>query len=623
MTAPQPPTMLARVAGELGIMLTPALRTQVAHEQLRMVLTHTRVGTIAATLFAVMIAWHLRDRVPALQVNIWIAVKLLVAASRILLAQAYQRHARLNDPALHPLTSGDSSYGAATAEAGQDGLRWQRWTLWLLALDGLVWGIGAQRMMGEPQATTVLVMAAVDGICCVATFGLQVHLASSAAYVVPMLLLTTVGLAVRHDDIAMLTAASQVILLLLLLSTAAGASRRLTAGMLLRVHAQDLAAQKDAALQLAQQQIALRVQFLAKVSHELRTPLHGILGLARLMHLESRDAEATHRIELIESSGTHLLDLINDLLDVSRADAGHFVLNSETFELVSQVEQIADVCALRAADRGLAFHWHCEVARPHRVRGDVVRLRQVLHNLLGNAIKFTPQGEVQMRLQCQGEQMRLEVSDTGPGISESERGRIFQAFHQAERGGDEPTDGVGLGLTIAREIAQAMGGDIRVHSEPGRGASFIFTARLPPVDETSIDADGGPNAQQNGLPARVLVAEDDEVNAMIVCSFLDKLGVVHERVPDGKQAVSRALRETQRPQLVLMDCRMPVMDGWAATREIRAQERTLALPRLPVIALTATAGPADQAECIASGMDAVVAKPFTLEQLAQALRQAV
>ncbi|MBI5259972.1 MAG: response regulator [Burkholderiales bacterium] len=605
MTAvPQRPSMLDRIAGELGIVLTPALRAGVAQEQLRMVLTHTRVGTVAATLFAVLMAWHFRDRMPLPLVYGWIAAKLLVAAARVALARAYERVARQRGGEL----------------AADDGHRWQRWTLWLLAVDGLVWGAGAWRMMGEPVATTALVVASVDAVTCIATFGLQAHLAAAAAYTAPMLLLTSIGLAQRGDDLAVPTSLSQLILFALQMSTARGTARRLAAGMLLRLQAQDLVAQKDAALQLAQRQIALRVQFLAKVSHELRTPLHGILGLARLLHLESREPPVARRVELIEASGTHLLGLINDLLDASRADAGRFTLHSERFELVSQVEQVAEVFALRASDRGLAFHWHNTLPGPRWVMGDAGRLRQVLHNLLGNAVKFTPQGEVRLELGCQGDEVRLVVSDTGPGIGAAEVSRIFQPFHQARRETGAPTDGVGLGLTIAREIAHAMGGDITVHSVPGTGTTFSFSARLPACAE---QADAQSEAATAGtLPGSVLVAEDDDVNAMIVCSFLDKLGIAHERVADGKQAVSRALRETQRPELVLMDCRMPLLDGLAATREIRAQERTLSLPRLPIVALTATATEADRAECLAAGMDAVVAKPFTLEQLHQALKRA-
>ncbi|WP_395704159.1 ATP-binding protein [Aquabacterium sp.] len=603
----QRPSLLDRVAGELGLALalTPALRARVGHEQLRLVLTHTRLGTVAATIFAALMAWHYRGVVPAAQVDVWITAKLLVALGRIVLAQAYQRHSERH---------GDELDGAHAIA------HWQRWTLALMALDGLVLGIGAQRMMGEPMVTTAVVVGVVDAMSCIATFGLQVHVAYTAAYVTPMLLATAVGLVQRQEEVAGITALGQLILLALLLSTARATSGRLTAGMLLRLQAQALVADKDAALQLAQQQIALRVQFLAKVSHELRTPLHGILGLSRLLHLESRDAAVTRRVELIEFSGTHLLGLINDLLDVSRTEAGRFTLHDERFELVAQVEQVAEVFALRAADRGLSFHWHCSVAKPHWVRGDAVRLRQVLHNLLGNAIKFTPQGEVRLWLAADGPRIELQVQDTGPGIGEAERSRIFQAFHQAERAGEGPTDGVGLGLTIAREIAQAMRGDIQVFSQPGQGATFVFTAQLP-LESAPAPGLNGTTVAVGTLPGRVLVAEDDDVNALIVCGYLDKLGVAHERVADGKQAVSRALRETQRPQLVLMDCRMPVLDGLAATREIRAQERTLALPRVPVIALTAATAAADQAECLEAGMDAVVAKPFTLEQLALALRQ--
>ena len=603
-------TMLDRVAAELGLRLTPALRDQVAQEQLRMVVTHTRVGTIAATLFAVMAAWHFRGLVPAWQVDTWIVAKLLVAAARIALAQAFGRWRER------------TLAGGAAQRAAEHGhsRRWLGWTLLLLAVDGVVWGIAAYRMMGEAQTTAVLVMAGVDAVTCIATFGLQAHLPSAAAYVAPMLLASALGLAQRGDDIAVLTATCQLILLALQLSTAHGTTRRLAAGFLLRLNAQQLAAEKDAALALAEQQSALRVQFLAKISHELRTPLHGILGLARLLHLESANPRVTRQVELIESSGTHLLGLINDLLDVSRTESGRFSLRVERFELHQQVQQVAEVFALRAADRGLAFHWRADLPRPHWVTGDAARLRQVLHNLLGNAVKFTRQGEVRLEVALAGhDTVRLAVRDTGPGIGEAEQARIFQPFHQAERAGSAPTDGVGLGLTIAREIAQAMGGDITLDSQPGAGASFIFTARLPaaPAPPPTV-APGAGAAQQ--LPGRVLVAEDDDVNALIVCGYLERLGIAHERVADGKQAVGRALRDTDRPERVLMDCRMPVMDGLAATREIRAQERTLNLPRVPIIALTATLTDNDRRDCLAAGMDDVIGKPFSLEQLMRALR---
>jgi CheY-like chemotaxis protein len=264
------------------------------------------------------------------------------------------------------------------------------------------------------------------------------------------------------------------------------------------------------------------------------------------------------------------------------------------------------------------------------VHSDGVRLRQVLHNLLGNAVKFTARGSIVLQAgpgPAPG-MRRLTVRDTGPGLDHAELARVFQPFQQA--GAARMTDGVGLGLTIAREIAVAMGGNITVESTPGQGAAFHFDAVLPaaqapapPPPHAPVAPPAGAASAAGALPRLVLVAEDDEVNAMIVGALLDGLGVRCERVPDGHQAVLRALRDVDRPDLVLMDCRMPVMDGVAATAEIRRQEPLLGLRRLPILALTAAHADADRAACLAAGMDRVIGKPFTREQLVQALRDAV
>ena len=596
------PHALDRAAQDIGLALTPAHRQHVAHEQMRMVLLHTRMGTLAATFFAVLLALHLmpnpHDGLSASQVQAWLALKLLVAAVRIGLAQAYAR------------------LGAASPAWP----RWQQTMLALLLIDGAVWGLAGWFLMAESVPLAALSVAALDGVACVATFGLQVRLAATAAYVLPILLPVALGLARRGDEIAYFTSAGQLILAGLILLTARVTSRQLVVGMLLRLQSEHLVAQKDAALHLAQEQSAERTRFLAKVSHELRTPLHGMLGLARLLHLEARDATVSHRLELIESSGTHLLELINDLLDVSRINAGQFALHDKPFELTALLDQVGDVFLLRASDKGLQFELRLGLARPHWVRGDAARLRQVLNNLLGNAVKFTHRGRIVLEAVPgdQPDQVQLTVHDSGDGISDADQRRIFAPFQQA--GADRPTDGVGLGLTIAREIAIAMGGDISLRSGAGQGSSFRFVARLPSMAAPLASAPAW--AQRPGLPQLVLVAEDDEVNALIVCDFLQGLGVRCEHVADGKQAVSRALRETDRPELVLMDCRMPVMDGLQASAEIRRQERILGLPRLPIVALTATTTDADHQACALAGMDRVVGKPFSLAQLDQALRDA-
>jgi signal transduction histidine kinase len=503
----------------------------------------------------------------------------------------------------------------------------------LLALDGLVWGVAGWRMASEDVPVASLATAALAAVSCVATFGLQVRLAATAAYVAPMLVPLAAGLAFRGDGIAAFAAAGMLILLALQLVTARATSQRLTVGLLLRHQADRLVAEKDAALQLAHERSAERDRFLAKVSHELRTPLHGILGVARLMRLDSVEPVASRRLELIEASGSHLQGLINDLLEVSVMNAGRFVLHESAFELTAQLDQVAEVFAMRAADRGLAFTAQIDLPRPCWVHGDAARLRQVLHNLLGNAVKFTERGGITLQAARTPAGVRLSVRDTGPGLDADELARVFQPFQQAGArprtdgagdgaGGGALADGVGLGLTISREIALAMGGNVTAESTPGAGAAFHFEARLPAAEPPAPVPAVVAVPAQSALPRLVLVAEDDEVNAMIVSAFLDTLGVRNERVADGQQAVQRALRADDRPDLVLMDCRMPVMDGLAATRHIRRQEALLGLPRLPILALTAADGDADRAACLEAGLDTVIGKPFSREQLLQALHDA-
>lgn len=572
-----------------------------------MVLLHTRLGTLAASVFAVLLALHVSGQMDARLVQGWLVLKLAVAAARMVLGA---RYAQVID---RPGEAGNAVPPPAT---------WRTPMLGLLALDGLVWGLAGWRLSGEALTMAALATAALDGVSCVATFGLQVSVAATAAYTLPMLLPLAIGLASRGDEIAAFAALGQLILLALQLGTARGTALRLATGVLLRLQAQTLVQEKEAALQVAETQSALRSQFLAKVSHELRTPLHGMLGMSRLLHLESTDATVTRRLELIESSGTHLLALINDLLDVARVDTDRFALREEGFDLSALVDQLNEVFTLRAADKGLAFTLQLELPRPHWVRGDAARVRQVLNNLLGNAVKFTREGGITLAVSHPGgdpDRVCLAVHDTGDGIGQAESERIFQAFHQVPGGGHRPTEGVGLGLTIARELAVAMDGNITLHSTPGHGSVFSLTARLPRALAPGADSDGSPTQR---LPGLVLVAEDDEVNAMIVGAFLDSLGVRCERVVDGKQAVARALRETNRPDLVLMDYRMPVMDGPTAAAEIRRQERTLGLPRLPILALTATSTDSDRQACLNAGMDEVISKPFTPAQLARALRGA-
>ncbi len=578
-----------------------ALQPQACDEQLNMVLGHTRLGTLVATAFAIFMALQFRGTaLPAWLVDGWLAAKIGVAAVRIYNSL---RYARMGQPG---------------------GQRWSRLTdAWLLA-DGFVWGVAGFALMSAPIPTASLVGSGIVGVSCIATFGLQFSKRSTAAYVVPMIALTSLGLLLRGDEFGSIGGTGLLMLLGLLVATAVASERRLVDGLKLRLHAQALTVEKDEALKLALRQSAVKTQFISNVSHELRTPLHGILGVARLLHLEARDSALARRVELIESSGTHLLGLINDLLDISRIEAGQFAMRSERFELGALIQNLADLYTVRAVDKGLDFTLTLPLEQPCWVTGDPARVRQVLHNLLGNAVKFTQRGSITLTLlrDAQSGRVSAEVQDTGPGIESSELQHVFEAFRQVGTASTRPFEGTGLGLTIARDIAQAMGGDISMRSSVGVGTCALFTALLPtaaPI-EVAKTTDG-----ERALPTtasatcRVLIAEDDDVNAVIATAYLEHMGVMAERVKDGKQAVRHALRDVDRPDLVLMDCRMPSMDGMAATREIRAQERSLGLARVPVIALTATTSDINRQLCLNAGMDAFMSKPYTKEELGQVL----
>jgi len=588
-----------RAAGRLSVPLDPNARAMIRAEQLRMVWGHSRFGIVVASIFAVLLAAFASGAMDVRLVRLWLAIKLAVAVARMVQSRRFQRQ----------------------GEAG-DAQRWEQTTLVSLAIDGLVWGAAGWWFAGGPVTIASVSAAALAGVASVATFGLQVSFPATLAYIAPILLPTSAGMLLRGDDVGVIGGIGLLFFLGLQLATARRAEQRLTSSLLLGLEAQELAAAKNAALELALRESAVRVQFLASVSHELRTPLHGILGIARLLHMESENPGVTSRVELIEASGTHLLSIINDLLDISRLEAGRFAMRSERFELTGQVGNVVATHEVRAEDRGLRLRADVRLDQPCWVTGDPARFRQVLHNLIGNAVKFTQQGSVMVTLDRIGRDMvRVQVSDTGPGIAAADLARIFEAFTQSDDALTRPAEGVGLGLAIAREIARAMGGDVVVQSTVGVGSTLTFTAQLPPaeVDADQVESRRGEPSVTVGPDTRVLVAEDDETNAMIAIAFLERIGASVERVADGRGAVRRALREFDRPDLVLMDCRMPVMDGYAATREIRAQEQALALPRLPVIALTATTTDADRQLCMDAGMDDFLAKPYKLEQLAQVL----
>jgi PAS domain S-box-containing protein len=358
--------------------------------------------------------------------------------------------------------------------------------------------------------------------------------------------------------------------------------------------------------------------FLARMSHELRTPLNAILGYAQLLQMDRGLSPRQQRgMETIRKSGEHLLQLIADLLDLSRIDTGHLELQPADIDLSNFLSEVADVARVKAAERSLVFRCDTGPGLPLRVQADEVRLRQVLLNLVGNALRFTDAGEVCLRVHATPAasgmaNLLFEVLDTGIGIAAADRERIFRPFEQASDA-SRRAGGTGLGLAIAREIVRLMGGEINVDSTPGRGSRFWFELQLPvPAADPAQAARSSSIVQLAGAGRRVLVVDDVAVNRSVLVDLLTGCDFDVREAGDGEQALAAAADAA--PDLILMDIAMPVMDGLEATRRLRQMP---ALSHVPIIAVSAGASASDRESSLAAGADEFITKPIDVELLLQ------
>jgi len=502
-------------------------------------------------------------------------------------------------------------------------LRWERrhHAAWLgcfmaaVVIDAVAWSvIGVWLVPRDIPNVSVLVLAALVGVVSVGSAIFQHSWRVTAAFAAIVLLPVALQQLLQGQQSGLYIGSALLAYLSLTVLEARTSEQRIRELLTLRFNTDRSADERAQALKLAQRQSSVKSQFLATMSHEMRTPLHGILGLTRTLR---GDAPDSRELALIERAGEHLLTLINDALDFSKLEAGQVRLQPQVFDLATLIDEVVSLSVPPAYQAGLSLTTRLHMPRPCLVHGDPSRLRQVLHNLVGNAVKFTEAGAVTVVAKHNAERgrARIAVHDTGIGISAEELPLIFEAFHQADGSLTRRFAGTGLGLTIARDLARAMGGDLVATSQPGRGSCFTVTLDLPRV-QVDLPLDLEPPTVE-ALAGRVLLAEDNPVNAMVAEAALRRLGLEVELVEDGAQALA-AFRE-RRPDLVLLDCQMPVMDGLEAARQIRHFERSQGWPATPLVALTANALLGDRDQSLAAGMDEHLAKPFRAEELAVVL----
>ena len=404
-----------------------------------------------------------------------------------------------------------------------------------------------------------------------------------------------------------------------------------------------LSAEKDAmladlerAVHAARAADRLKTSFLANTSHEIRTPLNAILGLSEMMGSKPMDEESREWLGLLRQSGQALLSIVENVLDITQIEAGEMSLERCPVQLSEALPRVLDTWRALASDNHVELHIELDPGAPAWVLTDGLRLRQVLSNLVGNAIKFSSDGRVNLRVgpaaarpSSRGatHRLRFEVEDNGIGISEEAREYIFEPFRQADESMTRAFGGTGLGLSITRRIVERLGGVIEVESTPGQGSTFRFELDFASCHEPNPFQATRSEPELPGQGLLVLVVDDNPVNRRVACALLKRFGYWSIEAKDGVEAVEHT--KIDGPDLILMDCQMPRMDGYEATGAIRDWEGQEQRARVPIVALTANALPNERARCLAAGMDEYVVKPFkpadllaTIESMIQRAREA-
>lgn len=609
------PRTAADVAAQADGPLADALQARITHARIRMLYGHMPVTAWTLGGFIVVIGGLIhftQPEPPALPMLAWLTAALVLAVTRALHAQSYFRSADRQAPF------------------------WQHSYYWLTLVFSVCWGALPWALpSSQDQQLATAIIGVMVGMAATGTAQISSDRANVRAWTVPILVSSAMYCANTGGPLGWFGFISILGFLVILWLEADRAHRRISEMLRLRFESEELAQARAQALQEAESLSAAKGRFLATMSHEMRTPLHGILGLSRMLKARMRHADDLSQIGLLHNAGEHLLGVINDVLDFSRLKDHGLRLNARPVLLNELARHVCELSQVTARDKGLVVMLRSSLPDDLWLQADPDRLRQILTNLVGNAVKFTAQGHVLVRLGLEGPaatapddgicRVVFEVQDTGRGIPQAHTEKIFDAFHQVDARDDYLVGGTGLGLSISQQICMAMGGRLRCESRVGIGTTFSFILALPRTNRSSDELADAPHDLFSDadvalrLAGRVLVVEDNTVNALVAQATLESLGLEVHVAENGLHALKWL--EAHEPDLVLMDFHMPEMGGIEATRRIRELEARRGWAPMPIVAMSAGDPIDDRRHCLEVGMNDYISKPFVPRDMNRVLRR--